>query len=236
MTTEGSSGLVCRDLIIERGGTTIIDGVSLAAEPGEVTVLLGPNGAGKTTLMEGIAGVLRPAAGKIWLAGADVTNAASGRRAQAGLGHVQQGRQVFGELTVDENLLVAAPHRDLPRAYELFPELGRVRQTRAGLLSGGQQQMLVIARAMLRGPRVLLLDEISLGLAPVLVARLLPRVRELADSGVAIILVEQFTKLALSIGDRAYVLAKGRIEFSGTTAELAHNQQLLNSSYLGTVF
>jgi branched-chain amino acid transport system ATP-binding protein len=236
VTTPGSSGLICQDLLIERGGTTIIDGVSLAAEPGEVTVLLGPNGAGKTTLLEGIAGVLRPVAGKIWLAGVDVTDATSGRRARAGLGHVEQGRQVFGELSLEENLLVAAPRRDLPRAYELFPELGRIRNTRAGLLSGGEQQMLVIARAMLRGPRVLLLDEISLGLAPGLVARLLPRVRELADSGVAIVLIEQFTNLALAIGDRAYVLAKGRIEFSGTTSELAQNQQLLNSSYLGAVF
>lgn len=233
MSTPGG-GISCHDLVIERAGSTIVDGASLTAEPGQVTVVLGPNGAGKTTLMEGIAGMLRPSAGRIQLDGVDVTGATSGRRARAGLAYVEQGRPVFADLSLEENLLVAAPRRDLGSAYDLFPELRRLRNSRAGLLSGGEQQMLVIARAVLRRPKVLLLDEISLGLAPGVVTRLLPRVRELADSGIAIVLIEQFTKLALAIGDRVYVLAKGRMEFSGTTGELADNDQLINSSYLGS--
>lgn len=230
--TDGSHALACRELVIDRAGSRIIRGVSLEASPGEVIVILGANGAGKTTLLEGLSGLIPITSGGISVDGRDVTRLTAARRARAGLSHIEQGRPVFAELTVEENLLVAASRKGVGSAFEMFPELGPLRDRRAAFLSGGEQQMLVIARAILRQPRIVLLDEISLGLAPALVARLLPRVRALAEAGMAVVLVEQFANLALSLGHRAYVLAKGAVVFEGPCQDLMDNAGVLNSAYL----
>jgi branched-chain amino acid transport system ATP-binding protein len=224
--------LTCRDLVIERSGTTIVNGVTLEADPGKVTVILGANGAGKTTLLEGLSGLIPITSGSVLVADRDVTKLSAARRARAGLCHIEQGRPVFAELTVEENLLVAAPHDSIQPAFDMFPELVALRTRRAGLLSGGEQQMLVIARAMLSQPRVLLLDEVSLGLAPALVTRLLSKVRTLADAGMTVVLVEQFAHLALSLGHQAYVLAKGSIVFEGPCEDLVDDDSVLKTAYL----
>jgi branched-chain amino acid transport system ATP-binding protein len=230
---NGSSvGLTCRELVIDRAGSRIIRDVSLVARSGDVTVILGANGAGKTTLLEGLSGLIPVLSGRVSIGRRDVTRLTAARRARAGLSHIEQGRPVFGELTVEENLLVAASRQGGGSAFEMFPELEPLRDRPAALLSGGQQQMLVIARAILRQPRIVLLDEISLGLAPALVARLLPRVRALADAGMAVVLVEQFANLALSLGNRAYVLAKGTVVFEGACTDLMGNPGVLKSAYL----
>ena len=224
--------LSCRDLVIERAGTTVVNGISITAEPGEVTVILGANGMGKTTLLEGLSGLVAARSGEVFIGEREVGGQPAARRARAGLAHIEQGRPVFTDLSVEENLLVAAPRSGIAPAFALFPELEPLRGRRAGLLSGGEQQMLVIARAIVCRPRILLLDEMSVGLAPVLVARLLPRVRSLAESGLTVVLVEQFVHLALSVGHRAYVLSKGSVVFAGTCQDLADDSAVLRSAYL----
>ncbi len=219
-------------LEVPRSGFEIVRGVDVDVPAGQVTVLLGPNGAGKTTLLEAVSGVIPASAGSIHLDGTDVTGEGRVRRARRGLSHVEQGRTVFGDLSVVDNLLAAAPRPEIGRAFEIFPELDRFRERKAGLLSGGEQQMLVVARAVVQRPKVLLLDEISLGLAPIVFGRLIPVVRQLADDGMAVLLVEQFAALALGIGDNAYVLSNGSIVFSGPCAELSTESEVLHSAYL----
>jgi branched-chain amino acid transport system ATP-binding protein len=209
--------------------------VSLVAESGAISVLLGANGAGKTTLLEGLSGIIPVAGGRIELDGREIHKARPGLRSREGLAHVEQGRTVFGQLTTEENLLVGLSREaKLAQAYDLFPELVQRRAVRAGLLSGGEQQMLVIARALLTRPKVLLIDEMSAGLAPVIVTRLMNAVRRLADEGLAVLLVEQFAALALSIGDRAYVMRRGRIVHDGECKALARTPDELHRLYLGT--
>jgi branched-chain amino acid transport system ATP-binding protein len=216
----GMSGrLELAGVSVARSGLPICREVDLIAEPGQVTVLLGPNGAGKTTLLEAISGVITATAGTIKLSGHELRGLRPDRRARMGLGHVEQGRAVFPGLSVAENLLVGG--RDShAQAYALFPELEARRTLRAGLLSGGEQQMLVIARALACRPTMLLLDELSLGLAPIVLRRLMPVVRTLADGGVGVLLVEQYAALALDFGDRAYLLRNGRVVFAGSCEEL----------------
>jgi branched-chain amino acid transport system ATP-binding protein len=226
--------LVVKDLVVRRGGLTVVHGASLAAEGGAVTVLLGSNGAGKTTLLESISGAIPVHRGTIELDGERLDRTRPVRRTERGIAHVEQGRTIFGRLTVEENLQVAArPEADEARVFALFPELEQRRDVRAGLLSGGEQQMVVIARALMGRPTVILLDEMSLGLAPIVVRRLLRTVRELADEGMAVLLVEQFAALALGIGDAAYVLQRGRLVFEGTCRELREDPGRLRSAYLG---
>jgi branched-chain amino acid transport system ATP-binding protein len=227
------TALSISDLQVQRSGSTIIRGVSLQVPAGEVTVLLGANGAGKTTLLEAISGVIPAQHGTITLADTDITKAARSARARLGLAHVEQGRSIFPDLTVEENFLVCAPRSKIESGFEMFPELANRRNARAALLSGGEQQMLVISRALINQPKVLLLDEMSLGLAPTIIKRLLPVVRRLADAGVGVLLVEQFASLALSVGDRAYVLVRGQIGFDGPAAELADDPDRLHGLYLG---
>jgi branched-chain amino acid transport system ATP-binding protein len=230
-----SSGLEVVDLTIPRQGFPIVRDVSLRAPAGEVTVLLGANGAGKTTLLEALSGLIPSTSGTIGLGETDLTSLSRVRRARAGLAHVEQGRHVFGELTVTENIEVASGEPTaVQRALDLFPELVPRRDVLAGSLSGGEQQMVVIARALARDPKALLLDEMSLGLAPVIVQRLLPIVRRLADDGMAVLLVEQYANLALSIGDSAYVLNRGSILLQGSAQELADKPELVRDAYLGT--
>ncbi|MCV0397288.1 MAG: ABC transporter ATP-binding protein [Rhizobiaceae bacterium] len=221
-------------LVVNRAGVGVVRGTSVTAEAGQISVLLGANGAGKTTLLEGIAGIAPVAAGRVVLNGADLTRASPGDRARAGLALIEQGRTVFARLTTEENLRVSMdPETGPENAYALFPELRQRSGIAAGMLSGGEQQMLVIARALLARPRVLMIDEMSAGLAPVIVSRLMKAVRRLADEGMAVLLVEQFASLALAIGDRAYVLRRGGVVYEGGCDTLARDPERLHHLYLG---
>ncbi len=227
------SALAVTDLAISRSGLPVVRGVSLAVAPGSISVLLGANGAGKTTLLEGLSGIIPLDAGTIALHDEAIHGLRPDVRARKGLALVEQGRTVFRMLTADENLRAAARGGDVGDAYALFPELEKRRDIRAGLLSGGEQQMLVIARALLAKPKTIMIDEMSAGLAPVIVARLMAAVRRLADQGLAVLLVEQFAALALSIGDRAYVLRRGQVVYDGPCGALAKSHDLLHRLYLG---
>jgi len=229
----GTTGLRIVDLEVERVGSPVVRGVSLEVPPGEITVMLGTNGAGKTTLLEAISGIITSSGGSIHLTGQDITKLARDRRARAGLAHVEQGRTTFADLTVEENLLVAGPRSAIDAGFDLFPELQSRRTAKAALLSGGEQQMLVISRALVTRPKVLMLDEMSLGLAPLVIRRLIPVVRSLADEGVGVLLVEQFAPLALSVGNRAYVLSRGELAYSGSCDVLANNPDQVRDLYLG---
>ncbi len=228
------SSFEVRGVRVNRAELAIVRQVDLAVESGRVSVLLGANGAGKTTFLEGLSGVIPLAGGTVALDGMALHNISAGRRARAGLAHVEQGRTVFRQLTAEENLQVGRhPEARLQEAYDLFPELSARRSVRAGLLSGGEQQMLVIARALLGRPKVILIDEMSAGLAPVVVGRLMQAVRRLADAGLAVVLVEQFAALALAIGDRAYVMRRGEMVYDGGCDALRQSPDDLHRLYLG---
>jgi branched-chain amino acid transport system ATP-binding protein len=228
------SGLTLESLKIPRAGVTIVRGVEMVAPLGQVTVLLGPNGAGKTTLIDALSGLIPSSSGKIQFEGQDITKASRVKRARRGLSHVEQGRAVFGELTVRENIrLTGVDPDEFDAAIAYFPELEPRLDIAAGRLSGGEQQMLVLARALASKPKMLLVDEASLGLAPGIVRRLMPVFRQLADAGLGVLLVEQFAALALSIGDRVYVLNRGEIRLSAECSELAAQPERLHEAYLG---
>lgn len=227
------SGLRVEGVCVDRAGAPVVRDADLTVAPGEVTVLLGANGVGKSTLLDGIAGVTPLRSGRVHLNGADIGARSRRRRVRAGLAYVQQGREVFGDLTVEENLLVAAPRRRIGAAFELFPELQPRATVAASLLSGGEQQMLVLARALLGRPKVLMIDELSLGLAPVIVDRVLATVAELAAGGLGVLLVEQFADRALAFGHQAAVLARGLIALRGPAAEIRHRPDQLRAAYLG---
>jgi branched-chain amino acid transport system ATP-binding protein len=217
-------------------GAPVVRDVDLSVDAGEVVALLGPNGAGKTTTLKAISGIVRPLAGRIVYAGTDTARHAPEILARRGIAHVPEGRGLFFGLTVAEHFRLG--HRrerlDAERAYEYFPALAELRARPVGLLSGGEQQMLALGRALVRAPRLLLLDELSLGLAPVVVERLLPVVREYAhESGCAVLLVEQRMQLALEIADRGYVLSHGDVVLHSSADELRADEQLLVASYLG---
>ncbi len=228
------SALDASGVTINRAGLPVVRAASLSLKAGSISVLLGANGAGKTTLLEGISGVVPLAGGTVTLEGRRIEGSRPNQRARLGLAHVQQGRAVFRLLTTEENLRIAC-HREgsIEQGFELFPELKPRRHVAAGLLSGGEQQMLVMARAFVSRPKVLLIDEMSLGLAPLIVRRLMAVVRELADRGLAVLLVEQFAALALATGDRAHVLRRGRIVFDGDCASLRDAPEKLHRLYLG---
>jgi branched-chain amino acid transport system ATP-binding protein len=227
-------GLIVDELRVDRSGFPIIRGIHLEVPPGEVTVLLGPNGAGKTTLLEALSGVIPISGGTATLDGKAITHAARTKRARLGLSHVEQGRTIFGDLTVVENVAVGAQDRAAAKdALALFPELVPRHQVRAASLSGGEQQMLVLARALAARPTLLMVDEMSLGLAPTIVHRLMPLMVELAQRGVGVLLVEQFADLALQIGTRAYVLSRGEIALEGHCTELRERTDDVRRSYLG---
>jgi branched-chain amino acid transport system ATP-binding protein len=227
------SALKVTNLVVKRVGLPVVRSATLFVEPGSISVLLGANGAGKTTLLESLSGVTPSAEGAIELDGEAIHGIRPGARARRGLAHIEQGRTVFQTLTTEENLRAASRRADLDQAYELFPELEKRRNVRAGLLSGGEQQMLVIARALQTRPKTIMIDEMSAGLAPIVVGRLMAAVRKLADTGLAVLLVEQFAALALSIGDHAYVLRRGRIVYDGPCPALAQSPDLLHRLYLG---
>jgi branched-chain amino acid transport system ATP-binding protein len=214
----------------------VIRNVSFGVDEGEVVALLGPNGAGKTTTLRVLSGIVRPMAGTVNVVGADPSRTSPYRIARRGVAHVAEGRSVFFGLTVAEHFRLA--HRgerlDTERAYSYFPRLRGLAQRRAGLLSGGEQQMLALARALARRPKLLLVDELSLGLAPVIVEELLPVIRTYAtENGAGVVLVEQHVELALEAADRAIALAHGELVMEGPAAELRNNRELLVASYLG---
>jgi branched-chain amino acid transport system ATP-binding protein len=236
-----AGSLEVRGLTTAYGPVTALDGVDLVAEPGRITAVLGANGAGKTTLLRTISGLVRPQQGQVLLDGTDLTHAPTEEIARAGIAHVPEGRGVITELTVEENLrlgaLLGASRRvtrhGLTQVYELFPPLAQRRSRDAHVLSGGERQMLVIGRALLAGPSVLLLDEPSLGLAPRIVAQIFGLLRRLVDAGgVTVLLVEQNARSALSIADVGIVLNLGRVVARDAAAALAADDALRHA-YLG---
>ena len=246
--------LAVRDLFAGYRGVPVVRELSLEVRPGEVVALLGPNGAGKTTTLETIAGLHRPISGTVELSGENIGGKPAYVLARRSLALVPEGRALFPGLTVREHLRLAggrgsahsrAHFRAHSRAHsrragheeellEMLPELRKCLGRKAGLLSGGEQQMLAVGRALVTRPRLLLVDEMSLGLAPVIVERLLPILRRAADElGSSVLFVEQHVALALEVSDRAYVLTHGRIRLEGPAAKLRERRELLAASYLG---
>jgi len=214
----------------------VIRNLSFAVGPGEIVALLGPNGAGKTTTLRVLSGIVRPLDGTAQVLGMDAGRAQPYRLARRGLAHVAEGRSIFFGLTVSEHFRLGhrGEHLDPETAYEYFPRLRDLAGRRAGLLSGGEQQMLALARALARQPKLLLVDELSLGLAPVIVEQMLPVVRRYAtDNGTGVVLVEQHVELALESADRAIALSHGEIVLERPAAELRDDRDLLVASYLG---
>jgi branched-chain amino acid transport system ATP-binding protein len=229
-----------RDLVVHYGVIRALAGVSLEVGDGQVVALIGANGAGKSTTLRAVSGMLRPTAGAVVLGGADVTGLPSHALVSRGMAHAPEGRGVFLNLTVRENLDLGAYLRrdragieqDRQRAYQLFPILGERRSQVAGTLSGGEQQMLAVARAMMSRPRLLLLDEPSLGLAPQVVERIFEVLREINQAGVSLLLVEQNAHKALQVAHRAYVLETGSVVMQGTGRELLASPEV-RKAYLG---
>jgi branched-chain amino acid transport system ATP-binding protein len=216
---------------------TVLDGVDLAVPDGAVVALLGPNGAGKTTLLRVASGLLKPRSGHIVLDDVEVTGASPNKLANAGVCHIPEGRGIFPGLTVADNLRLQAPRSSDDRAIDvarkIFPRLGERLSQLAGTLSGGEQQMLSLARAYLHDPRVVLLDEVSMGLAPKIVDEIFEHLGQLAAQGTALLLVEQYVTRALALSDYVYILKRGSISFVGEPSEVG--EDMVADSYLGAL-
>jgi len=229
-----------KDLHVHYGVIHVLKGVSLTVNDGEIVTLIGANGAGKTTTLRTISGLKKPTSGQIILDGVDITNTSAQERVKMGISHVPEGRHVFPSMTVLENLELGAYLRkdkegiakDLKRVYDLFPVLADRRKQLAGTLSGGEQQMLAIGRALMSRPKILLLDEPSMGLAPLLVQEIFSIIKDVNSNGTTVLLVEQNARMALQIAHRAYVIETGRIVLSGTGAELMESEDI-KKAYLG---
>jgi len=239
MSAPAAPELRLSGLTVARGGRPVVHEISLEVAPGQVTTLLGPNGAGKSSLVLAVGGILRPEAGSVTLGDGELAGRRPERIRAAGVAIVPEGRRLLPDLSVDDNLQVATywltraeAEEGRKYALELFPELEARLDLRGGSLSGGEQQMLVLAQALVSQPRFMLIDELSLGLAPVVLQRLIPRIRTVAESGVGVLLIEQFATVALGLAERAYVMEGGRIRFSGLASELRENPALLESAYL----
>ncbi len=231
--------LEIKDLVVSYGQIKAVKGISFSVEQGQVVCLIGTNGAGKTTTLRTISGLLRPASGSISFEGERIDTVPAHQIVTLGLAHSPEGRRIFPRMTVEENLLLGAYTRkdaelkgDLDAAYELFPILAERRSQPAGTFSGGEQQMLAMGRAMMSKPRLLLLDEPSMGLSPLMMQRIMQTVRTLRSQGTTILLVEQNAQAALSLADHGYVLEVGSIVLSGTGKELLASDEV-RKAYLG---
>ncbi len=232
--------LEVENLKVSYGGIQAVKGISLAIAPGELVALIGSNGAGKTTTLKALAGLLHPTTGIIHYAGKPLHNIPAHRRVRDGLALVPEGRGVFARLTVEENLQMGAYCRDdkseiaqdTQRIHQLFPLLSARRAQLAGTLSGGEQQMVAMSRALMSRPKLLMLDEPSMGLAPMMVKKIFETIREISAQGVSILLVEQNAKLALQVARRGYVMESGLITLSGASSELL-GSDAVQRAYLG---
>jgi branched-chain amino acid transport system ATP-binding protein len=232
--------LALKDLHVGYGGIHAVKGIDLTVEPGELVALIGTNGAGKTTTLKAIAGLLHAQSGRIEYSGEDINGQPSHKIARMGLALVPEGRGVFPRLTVEENLAMGAYTRndhaeiaaDVERAFGHFPRLKERRSQTAGTLSGGEQQMLAIGRALMSRPKLLLLDEPSMGLAPIMVEKIFEVIRRISAEGVTLLLVEQNARLALQVSQRGYVLEGGLVTLSGPSPSLLGNPQV-RQAYLG---
>jgi len=232
--------LEIENLSVNYGAIQAVRGLTLSVEEGETVTLIGANGAGKTTTLRAVSRLLRPREGSVRFAGRDVTRVAPDEVVRLGIAQSPEGRQVLARQSVEDNLELGAYVRrdragvqdDIRRMYERFPRLGERRHQLAGTLSGGEQQMLAIARALMSRPRLLLLDEPSLGLAPIIVLEIFKIIRELGEQGVTILLVEQNAKLAMNSSHRTYVLEAGQVTFHGPSPELVNDERVLRA-YLG---
>lgn len=232
--------LEIKDLYVHFGVINAIKGISLKVNDGDIVTLIGANGAGKTTTLRTASGLKKPASGQILLDDEDITHTSAQYRVQRGISHAPEGRRVFSTMTVLENLELGAFLRkdkqgikaDLKKVYELFPRLLERRKQSAGTLSGGEQQMLAIGRALMSRPRILFLDEPSMGLAPLLVQEIFRIIKDINSTGTTILLIEQNASMALQIADYAYVMETGSIVISGSGAELMQSEDI-KKAYLG---
>ena len=232
--------LELQKLEVAYGGIQAVKGIDLEIGEGELVCLIGANGAGKTTTLKGICGLLPVKAGKIFYGGADITGKPAFQLVRRGLAMVPEGRGVFGALTIEENLAMGAYIRsdadgikaDIERVYHLFPRLRERRRQTAGTMSGGEQQMLAMGRAMMSRPKLLLLDEPSMGLAPLMVQKVFETIITISGEGVTILLIEQNAKLALEVSKRGYVMESGEVTLSGDAASLLHDPKV-RAAYLG---
>lgn len=236
---ETATTLRLESLSVTRGGRTVVNDVSLEIPPAQITTLLGANGAGKSTLVLAVGGLLRPSGGRVLLGDRELTRLRPEQVRAAGVAVVPEGRRLLPALTVEDNLRVATyslssadAKSGVAYALELFPELEKRWHVTARLLSGGEQQMVVLAQALVSRPRTLLVDELSLGLAPVVVKRLVPTLEAVAAGGVGVLLIEQFAHVALGLAETAYILEGGRIHYHGSAQRLKDEPELLQSAYL----
>lgn len=226
------------NLVMVRGTKAVTEAIELRVTRGQITALLGANGAGKSSTVLGIAGVIEPAFGEIWLDGRDIVGLEADEIRRLGIATVPEGHQVLRELTVRDNLRVAASELSrgeqaaaFDRTLDLFPELKeRLAQT-AGDLSGGQQQMVALAQALMVTPKFLVVDELSFGLAPMIVARLVPVMRRIAEQGIGVLLIEQFTQLALALAQHVYVMSRGKVSYDGDPQKLRADPAILHRAY-----
>ncbi|MFE2105154.1 ABC transporter ATP-binding protein [Kitasatospora sp. NPDC059463] len=232
--------LEVQDLRVAYGKIEAVKGISFTVNQGEVTTLIGTNGAGKTTTLRTLSGLLKPTAGRITFDGQPLDAVPAHRIVALGLAHSPEGRHIFPRMTIEENLLLGAFLRsdtdgiakDVERAYGLFPILGERRRQAAGTLSGGEQQMLAMGRALMSRPKLLMLDEPSMGLSPLMMQKIMATIVELKADGTTILLVEQNAQAALSLSDRGYVMETGSIVLKGTGADLLHDESV-RKAYLG---
>ncbi|WP_030816055.1 MULTISPECIES: ABC transporter ATP-binding protein [unclassified Streptomyces] len=232
--------LEVEDLRVAYGKIEAVKGISFTVEAGQVVTLIGTNGAGKTTTLRTLSGLLRPSSGRITFDGKPLTGVAAHKIVALGLAHSPEGRHLFPRLTIEENLQLGAflrkdkdgIEKDIQRVYELFPILGERRKQASGTLSGGEQQMLAMGRALMSRPKLLMLDEPSMGLSPIMMKKIMETIRELREQGTTILLVEQNAQAALTLADHAHVMEIGRIALSGTGHHLLHDESV-RKAYLG---
>ena len=232
--------LEVKGLVVAYGRVNAVKGIDFTVEQGQIVTLLGTNGAGKSTTLRAISGLLKPVSGEIWFEGERLDGLAAHKVVERGIAQSPEGRRLFRQMTVEDNLKLGAYSRrdaagvraDMDRVYDLFPVLGTRRTEKAGLFSGGEQQMLAIGRAMMRRPRLLMLDEPSMGLSPLMMKKIMATIRDLQAEGVTILLVEQNAAAALRLSDQAYVLEVGKITLDGTGEQLLGDDRV-KRAYLG---